>query len=366
MKVFTSLLEHPRLKPTREFLLKHKRHIPAAALLLGFFWDLLTLGRPDRLFDNLVVLAYLTIAGGTILLLNLRQKRSEEAKNLPLIALMQFSFGNLASALLVLYGHSGTFEGSFLFFLILGGFLIGNEFLRDRYTLIRAHVGAFFLLLLAYLALVIPILLGDISTRAFLLSGLAALSIIGIFTTALFTMSRHLVVKNFTAIILVVAGVYGSFNFLYFTNILPPVPLALRHIGIYHSIERQADGSYFVSFERPGFFEFFNDTSNSFHAAPNTRAFCFSSVFAPAGLTAPVHHRWEYKNTAGDWETRATIPFPISGGRDLGYRGYSIKTLDAAGEWRCNVETIRGALIGRETFTAVLASTTVPLTMRLF
>lgn len=347
----------------RGFLLKYRRHIPAAALLLGFFWDLATLGRPDRIFENAVIIAYLAIAGGTILLLNVRQRRETIAKSLPLVALMQFSFGNLASALLVLYGHSGTFEGSLLFFLVLGGFFIGNEFLRGRYEMMRAHIGAFYLLLFAYFALVIPVALGEIGTRVFLLSGLASLAAIAAFIGILFLLGRKDVVKNLFQLSLVVAAIYGSFNALYFLNILPPVPLALRDIGIYHSILRQSGesgGNYLAEYEDAPWYEPFSSTAGTFHAPPGARASCFSSVFAPAGLTAPVFHRWERKDAAGEWQTLSLISFPIIGGRDNGYRGYSVKTALAPGAWRCSVETERRALIGRETFTVVSASTTPP------
>ncbi len=358
--------EHPRLKPIKEFLFKYRRHIPAAALLFGFVWDLLTLGRPDRLFENLVIISYLIIAGGTILLLNLKQRRGEEGNTLPLVALLQFSFGNLASALLVLYGHSGTFEGSLLFFLILGGFLIGNEFLRDRYSLIRAHIGAYFLLLFAYFALVVPIALNDISTQAFLISGATALLTIAAFVGVLFAVNRRVMAKNLLALGLVVGGVYGVFNFLYFVNILPPVPLALREIGIYHGLTRETDGSYIAAYEAPRWYEFFNTTSNTFTASPGAHAYCFSSVFAPTGLSTSINHRWERQEASGEWKTLSLVSFSIVGGRETGYRGYSIKTALSAGEWRCSVETPRGALIGRESFTIISATSTPPLTWSVF
>ena len=94
-------------------------------------------------------------------------------------------------------------------------------------------------------------------------------------------------------------------------------------------------------------------------------AFCFSSVFAPTDLTAPIYHRWEYYNPGtSSWEERSRLAFPISGGRSEGYRGFSIKTGLTAGEWRCDVETAGGALIGRATFTVVESSTTPTLSQK--
>ena len=39
----------------------------------------------------------------------------------------------------------------------------------------------------------------------------------------------------------------------------------------------------------------------------------------------------------------------IAGGRDGGYRGYSLTTVNS-GNWRVNIETERGQLIGRVKF----------------
>ena len=43
------------------FVQRHERHIGVGAFFLGFVWDSLTLGRPDQLFEN-VVLARISIS----------------------------------------------------------------------------------------------------------------------------------------------------------------------------------------------------------------------------------------------------------------------------------------------------------------
>ncbi len=45
------------------------------------------------------------------------------------------------------------------------------------------------------------------------------------------------------------------------------------------------------------------------------------------------------------------VSFPINGGRDGGYRGYTIKRNPIAGEWRVDFATADGHLLGRERFT---------------
>jgi hypothetical protein len=75
-----------------------------------------------------------------------------------------------------------------------------------------------------------------------------------------------------------------------------------------------------------------------------------------------VLHRWQrYDDAQRAWVTETEVRFPIYGGRDGGFRGYSEKLFVPAGKWRVDVITPYGGLIGRISFTVVDASTTAPL-----
>jgi hypothetical protein len=114
------------------------------------------------------------------------------------------------------------------------------------------------------------------------------------------------------------------FSGLYFLNIIPPVPLSLRDIGMYHSIEKVTDGDYKASFEKPAWYEFPRGTKKTLTLTRGNSAYCFSSVFAPVRLETGINHVWEYYDErAGEWLSSSVISFPIMGGRDNGYRGYS-------------------------------------------
>src|SRR3990167_8317982 len=113
---------------------RFERPLSFGALALGFAFDLFLAKRPDSIADNILLLAYLFIAGAIIVLVNLRKTRAEESAHpfepLLLILILQFCFGGLASNLLILYGKSGTLAGSMLFILLLFALLLGNEFLK--------------------------------------------------------------------------------------------------------------------------------------------------------------------------------------------------------------------------------------------
>jgi hypothetical protein len=74
-------------------------------------------------------------------------------------------------------------------------------------------------------------------------------------------------------------------------------------------------------------------------------------VFSPTHLDTQIVHEWQYYNPVDEeWQTTDTISFPIIGGRDGGYRGYSSKSTISPGRWRVNVETPHGQTIGRINF----------------
>lgn len=342
---------------------KYERFFTAGALLVGFCFDLIIATRPDSVANNVLLLVYLLVAGALIIAINIHKtrRRQEEAPADPmfLLLVLQFLFGNLSSNLLVLYGRSGTLAGSTIFIALLITMLVGNEFLKTRYGQLRFNIAVYYMLVFSYLIVAVPtFVLHDIGTRVFLITGLLSLAFIAVFLSGVYTFvlrgayrGRHLrqVAAN-------IGIIFAVFNIFYFLNVIPPVPLSLKEIGIYHSVVRTAPGGYTVEYEAPQWFAFWRQTSATYSLASGQPAYCFSSVFAPTGLSTPVVHSWEeYNEKTGKWETRSRITFGISGGRDGGYRGFSSKTV-VPGKWRCDVETDNGLLIGRMNFTVVSSS----------
>lgn len=343
---------------------RYEHQLGLGALAVGFAFDLIIADRPDSVFNNLLLLSYLVIAGVIIILLNRREMRQLEAKHSPeplvLLLILQFCFGGLASNLLVLYGRSGTLAVNALFLGLLVALIFGNEFLRSRYAHLRFTVGVYYILLLTYCVIAVPVFLTHtIGTWVFLLSGAISLALIGAFLFFLSTfVFRNKEPGKLFGVSSLIVSIFLVFNLLYFLNIIPPVPLSLKDIGIYHSLLKRSDGNYTALYEAPPWWQFWRATSRTYTLGVGESAFCFSSVFAPTNLSVPIFHRWEYAGANG-WETRARVAFPISGGRDAGYRGYSVKSALTPGQWRCSVETEKGALIGRTSF-KIIESTSTP------
>lgn len=195
-----------------------------------------------------------------------------------------------------------------------------------------------------------------------MVSSIVSLVAIGLFSFLVYLFAPQRAEENKRALVVIIASIFIVFNVAYFANLIPPVPLALRDIGIYHSVERTSSDIYSVVYEEGKWYEPFKHSDDIFHLGESSSVFCFSSVFAPARLSAPIYHRWEYYDEESRaWTTTSRIPFVLSGGREKGFRGYSEIASIFPGKWRCSVETERGALIGRQTFRIVSGKADVEL-----
>ena len=144
-----------RIKQAKDFLINNERYLSPLALVLGFLWDSLTLQRIDLWIENVIIVAYLFIAGISILILNAYQGGRLYARLFEKIVfitpfLLQFAFGGLFSAFVIFYSKSASFIASWPFILILGFLLIGNELFRERYLKFTFQVSIFFIALYSY------------------------------------------------------------------------------------------------------------------------------------------------------------------------------------------------------------------------
>jgi hypothetical protein len=148
-------------------------------------------------------------------------------------------------------------------------------------------------------------------------------------------------------------------NALYFANLIPPVPLALKDVGIFHTVSKKADGCYEVQYVAPSAWRFWIDWESPFYLSPGDRVNCYTAIFAPGKVRVPVFHVW-FRKTAGGWVQTDRKRMDIAGGREKGYRGYTYKRMVAPGKWRVAVETMRGQTLGEITFDIVPSPVSQP------
>ncbi len=117
---------------------------------------------------------------------------------------------------------------------------------------------------------------------------------------------------------------------------------------------RYENGRYELKYEKQPWWAFYRKSDSAFHYTGGDSIFCYASVFAPTKLALDIYHRWEYYDEDSSiWKEHGRFTYAIKGGRDDGYRGYTVVGSLQPGKWRCTVETERGQALGRETFTVV-------------
>lgn len=345
---------HPR--EIKKFLDENEKYLSPAALVFGFILDSLTLTRVDLLLDNLILLSYLLIAGASILLLNAND--SGRLKNkivqpfviwLPL--LMQFAFGGLFSGFVILYSRSASLSASWPFLLVLLVVLIGNEFLKKRYSRLLFQLGIYFTAIFSYLIFAVPVILDSMGPFIFLISGIVSLVVIVFVVRAISKIAPWKISFNQRSILTMILGIFFVFNILYFTNVIPPIPLSLKDITIAHNVERHGPNSVQLSFEPSPWYVLLRDYDNTYHRLGNEPVYVYSSIFAPTNLTADIIHEWAFfDENLQKWIITDQIQYPIFGGRNEGYRGFSVKSNISDGKWRIDVKTRRNQLLGRIKF----------------
>jgi hypothetical protein len=351
----------------RLFVGRYSHHISVAAFLAGFIVDNLVLPPIDHPASHMIIMIYLMLAAGGIILIQVMEGRRNREGFLSRISLflppsIQFIFGGLFSSLFVFYARSASLSGTWPFMLLLVIMIILNEVLRDRYARLEFQMSVLFTTLFGFMIFYLPILFNRLDDLTFLMSGVMSLFIIALFGVGLAIVAPHAMRMSAGMTALTIGGIFTLLNVLYFTNSIPPIPLALRSAGVYHSVTRDTEGNYVGLSERASWYERYIAFSPPYRYTPTEPVYFYSAVFAPTALTAPIYHEWQYYDeTKGAWTTTMRVSFPIFGGRENGYRGYSTKSAITPGRWRVLVKTERGQLIGKTAFTIVPASAPVYL-----
>jgi hypothetical protein len=350
-----------RMAKLRTWYAKYERPISSISLVGGFVFDALTLKRVDLFWENFWVVAHLIIVGTCIVLVNSIEKTEGDEANPSrahfwLVNILQFFFGGILSTYLVFYFRSSDIAVGWPFLLILALAFWANEALKRHFVRLVFQIALFFLSIFCFAIFLVPILLHQIGPWIFLISGLASVIFISLFLYLIWHSSGKKFRQNKYIIFSSIAGIFILVNALYFTDILPPIPLSLKDAGVYYSIQRNSQGDYVTIGETEpwtNYFKFYPD----FHYLPNSPVIVYSAIFSPSKLNITVVHQWQRQDAqTGKWLTVSQVPLTVVGGRDGGFRTYSEKTLDITpGHWRVNVLTTRGQVIGRIRFNLVLA-----------
>ena len=321
----------------------------------GFVFDALMVRRIDEAPVLIQQGAYLCLSG---VLLAVSVAWRHQAPRLPSMLAwlprwaapaLHFMLGTLLNAYALFYVKSGSGLISVLFLVVISALLLVNELPSVRRLGPVVLYGLYSFCLTSYFAYLYPVLIGRIRWWMFLLAvatSAVPLTIVGRFHHKR-TGDRREVVRHG---LIPALGVQALLLVLYAFRLIPPVPLSLMEIGIYHGVARQADGSYRVTYDKPAWYRFWAHDETEFRARSGDRVFTFFRVFAPRGFHDEIRVAWFLRQPGTGWTQTGDVPIAVTGGREGGYAGVAYKQNFRPGDWRVIVETFDGREIGRRSF----------------
>lgn len=265
---------------------------------------------------------------------------------------ISFAFGSLLSSALLFYWYSGAFAVSWPVITCVAVLMATNEAFRHVFVRPFVQISVFSFALLSFFTQMFPYVFRSLDAWVFVL-GLAASTLVcwGL-VRVMVRVAKPLRAqqrKMYMSIGIIACAVYG----LYIGNIIPPIPLSIREAGVYHDITVK-NGEYYLTGETEAWWDAYLP-GQTIHLKNSTeRVYVYTSIFAPTDLSTTMYHQWEYFDEAQDeWVKSDILSYPIVGGRQDGYRGFSFKTHLTEGKWRVSVQTERGQVLGRIPFTIV-------------
>ena len=267
--------------------------------------------------------------------------------------LVHFLMGALLNLYAIFYFKSSSLLVSFGFLGFLVVILLANEFRRVKSLGLPVKFALLSLCFLSFFAYLLPVLGGSIGLAMFLLSMLAGSLPLALAAWRIRAVAPEKFVLARRQILVPLGCVVVGFLAFYLFRLIPPVPLSIPFIGVYHQVER-ADGGYRLSHERPSW-RIWHNGDQKFLAQPGDRVYVYFRIFSPARFSDQVQMRWLWKDPARGWTSQDAITIRIVGGREQGFRGYGFKTNYQPGAWKVQVETADGREIGRVYFDLIPA-----------
>lgn len=248
----------------RSFIRRHEKYLPVIFFTGGFIFDSLTLGRIDRVYDLSVLCLHMTSLTITLYLYNLMDDGKWENTFLERFQLyfplaIQFSLGALASAYVIYFSRSVSLSKTITFFVILVALLFANELLKKRISNKYLQFSLYFFVSFTFFTFIIPVFIKKMNTPVFIFSGLVSLAVTLSLIAFIYRKSPSTRAEiRITKLIGIILVMYATINVFYFTNLIPPVPLALKSGMVAHKVQEK-NNNYLVTYERDDWYIFWRD-----------------------------------------------------------------------------------------------------------
>jgi hypothetical protein len=342
----------------RRFYEQNERTVDIAFFAGGFLFDVFTLSRVDAWLSILQQVIYLILAAAILLHIFFDEgKPARKLEELPALkrwyfeyrqAAVHFLLGALLSVYTLFFFKSSSLLVSFGFLLFLVLVLVLNESTRFKRLGLPFKFALLGICLLSFSAILVPVVVGSIGVLVFLLSMLVGSVPVALIHRRIRFHTPERTAKSVRQIVVPFGLVLVGFLTLYLFRLIPPVPLSIPFMGVYHNVERTEAGYRLT--QQAASWRFWRRADEHFEAQPGDRIFVFFRIFSPARFSDEVTMLWYWKSASGRWELQDRIPIAILGGREEGFRGYGVKSNYQPGRWKVEVETTDGREIGRTYF----------------
>ncbi len=334
---------------------RNERQVDIASFVGGFLFDIVTLGRVDSWLSIGQQTIYLAAIATVLLQMFFEEgKPPRRLEGMSAVkrwyyqyrtAVVHFLLGSLLSLYTLFFFKSSSLLVSFGFLAFLVFVLLLNESKRFKALGLSFKFALFSLCVLSFAAVVVPVFVGSIGVFVFLLSMFAGGVPLAIIDRRVRIHAPNRIEQARRQISVPFGLVLTGFLTLYLFRLIPPVPLSIPFIGVYHGVEKTAAG-YRLSYERPAW-RFWQHGDQHFKAQPGYKIYVFFRIFSPARFSDEVTMRWYWKPKGSGWLLHDSIPIAIVGGRAQGFRGYGVKSNYQPGDWKVQVETNDEREIGR-------------------
>lgn len=343
----------------------YTKHATTILFFVGFLFDMLILPDIDDPISRLLgvgyigAIAFLIMFREWIVSRNTASKVEQRLYSFSTFGIAYFS-GSALSFICVYAIRSAAFSVSWPLLVLLALCVFANEFIASHHFRFTLDVGVLLVATLFFIIFNVPVFLKSQNDTTFVIS-LAIASVLSLLYLYLLQFTSESASEEAPRLYALGVGIPMFIGMLYFLNVIPAVPLSLKETGVYHSIIKTEEGDFLAKKEEDTRI-FASLRTATYHLTPyDNGIYFFSAVNAPAMLSAPLSHVWEYYDKEKNrWIESTVISFNLAGGRKDGYRAYSQKENISEGLWRVTVKVDKKRVVGRARF-IIEKSDQVPL-----
>lgn len=347
---------HPSAPPAtglgarvRRFKEKNEALLMLLFFIGGFLFDAVMLSRIDEPPMLIQQGAYLLICGALLALtqhFEIKKREPPAWLRKPwhyVEHLLHFMLGTLLNAYSIFYFQSASGFTAIGFVLVICALLAINELPQFHRMGPVVLYALYSICLTSYFAYLFPVLFGHIRPWMFYLAvATASIPLIAHvlmllkWTGSYSHVARHMAIPAF--------GVQLAFVLVYALRIAPPVPLAIKEIGIYHDVHREPDG--WRLFHQEKSWKFWQKGDQDFRERPGDKVYCFARIFAPRHFHDAIHMVWYHRDIDKGWQQIYRKPLSVSASSEAGFATDGYLTHPAAGDWRVEIQSDDGRTMG--------------------